>query len=290
MFRRYTSLADFLHRGRALLAEGPVAVILAEDLAEITSTLSYHAARGFARLILFAPEEATVPPMFGSLLARIDHAAPRDGDLPAIVTALLPAVAPGTWIYAGHNAEYLFHPFCETRSVAEMLAFHAEERRAAMLGYVVDLYAADLARHPDGIDLDAPCFDRTGYHAAERRGADGAVLDRQLDIRGGLRWRFEEHVPPHRRRIDRIPLFRARPDLRMNPDFTLSEPELNTYACRWHNSLTCAVASFRAAKALRANPSSRDAIADFRWWGSERFDWSSQQLLRAGLMECGQWF
>lgn len=290
MFRHYTSIADFLRRGQAALAEGPVAVILAEDLAEIPSTLAHHAARGFARLLLFAPAEAVVPPAFGSLLARIDHAAPFDGGLPAIVSALMPRVPPGTWIYAGHNAEYLFHPFCETRSVAEMLAFHAEERRGAMFGQVVDLYAADLAAHPDGIDLAAPCFDRTGYYAVERRAPDGAVADRQLDLHGGLRWRFDDHVPKGRRRIDRVPLFRARPGLRMNADFTLNDPELNTYACRWHNSLTCAVASFRAAKALRANPASREVIATFRWWGSERFEWSSAQLLRAGLMECDQWF
>ena len=290
MFRRYASLADFLHRGRAALTEGPVAVILAEDLAEIPSTLAHHAARGFARLLLFAPAEAEVPASFGALLARIDHAAPRDGGLPAIVSALMPAVPAGTWVYAGHNAEYLFRPFCETRSLGEMLDFHAGERRAAMLGQVVDLYAADLVAHPDGIDRAAPCFDRTGYYAVERRGPEGAALDRQLDLYGGLRWRFDDHVPEGRRRIDRIALFRARPRLRMNPDFTLNDAELNTYACRWHNSLTCAVVSFRAAKALRANPASREAIATFRWWGSERFDWSSDQLLKAGLMECGQWF
>ena len=32
----------------------------------------------------------------------------------------------------------------ESRSVVEMLAFHAEERRDAMLTYVIDLYAKDL--------------------------------------------------------------------------------------------------------------------------------------------------
>ena len=54
------------------------------------------------------------------------------------------AAAPGTWLYYCFNAEYLFFPFCETRTVGEMLTFHTEERRDAMLTYVVDLYAGDL--------------------------------------------------------------------------------------------------------------------------------------------------
>ena len=47
--------------------------------------------------------------------------------------AVIRAVPTGTWLYYGFNAEFLFYPFCETRSVGEMLAFHTEERRAAML-------------------------------------------------------------------------------------------------------------------------------------------------------------
>ena len=44
------------------------------------------------------------------------------------------------------------------------------------------------------------------------------------------------------------------------------------------------------AKALRTNPGSRDDISDFRWHKSERFNWSSMQLMELGLMEPGQWF
>ncbi|MFP4079841.1 MAG: TrmH family RNA methyltransferase, partial [Ectothiorhodospira sp.] len=66
-----------------------------------------------------------------------------EGAMQAAVNAVIGA-APGVWLYACYNAEYLFYPFCETRTVGEMLAFHAEERRDAMLAYVIDLYAADL--------------------------------------------------------------------------------------------------------------------------------------------------
>ncbi|MCR9150171.1 MAG: hypothetical protein NXH83_08350 [Rhodobacteraceae bacterium] len=287
---RHATLAQFLRSGDAARISGPVAVILAEDMVEIDTTLRHHLARGFRQILLFAPAEAPDPEGCGGDVIRVDHAAPRDGDLPAIVSAVLPRLPADTWVYAGHNAEYLFYPFCETRRVSEMLAFHAEERRRAMLAYVVDLYPADLAAHPDGVGLSAAQFDRMGYFATERPGPNGVPKDRQLDFHGGLRWRFEEHVPPNRRRIDRIALFRARPGLRMREDFTFDDEEMNTYACPWHNSLTCAVVSFRAAKALMANPASREAIDRFTWPGSETFAWSSRQLMQAGLMEPGQWF
>ena len=161
-----------------------------------------------------------------------------------------------------------------------------------MLTYVIDLYAGDLAAHPDGVALDDAWLDRKGYYALARKdpGNDWQPRDRQLDLFGGLRWRFEEHIPYAKRRIDRISLFRAKPGLKLLPDFTLSDEEMNTHSCRWHHNLTAAVCSFRTAKALRTNPGSRHAIPTFRWPNSVRFDWNSQQLMDLGLMEPGQWF
>ncbi|MEM7489578.1 MAG: hypothetical protein AAF390_10700, partial [Pseudomonadota bacterium] len=134
-------------------------------------------------------------------------------------------------------------------------------------------------------------LDESGYYALARWDDDaGAALDRQLDFFGGLRWRFEEHVPWEKRRIDRVALFRAEKGLRLLPGHVLSEPEMNTYACPWHHSMTASIASFRAAKALATNPGSRAAIPGFRWDGSIPFEWRAQQLMDLGLMEPGQWF
>lgn len=173
-----------------------------------------------------------------------------------------------------------------------MLRFHAEERRDAMLAYVVDLYAADLGRHPDAVSLQSPLMDRSGYYALARpdpaRG--GVPKDRQLDFFGGLRWRFEEHIPEDRRRIDRIALFRAAPGLELREGHLFNVEEYNTYACPWHNNLTAAICSFRTAKALKLNPGSTFDIPDFRWHNSTPFEWRSQQLMDLGLMEPGQWF
>ena len=134
-------------------------------------------------------------------------------------------------------------------------------------------------------------LDRSGYYALARTGANGHPLDRQLDFFGGLRWRFEEHVPKNKRRIDRVALFRSRSNgLVMQADGTFNEAEYNTYQCPWHHNLTCAVASFRTAKALTQNPGSRHAINSFRWRNSVPFEWSSRQLMDLGLIEPGQWF
>lgn len=270
------------------LGRGPVAVVLAEDEVEVASTLAHLARAGFGTRILAIEADVAPGLALDAGTIRVDVAdTPR---APEIVNAVARAV-PGRWVHYCFNAEYLFFPFCDHRRVGEMLAFHADERREAMPTHVVDLYARDLEAAPDGVAPDDACFDRLGYFAEPRWGGPEArALDRQLDLFGGLRWRYAEHVPKRQRRIDRIGLFRATPGATLRSDHTFNVPEMNTHACPWHRNLTAAVCSFRAAKALRRNPGSRHRIADFRWHGSEPFDWRPQRLMDLGLMEPGQWF
>ena len=288
---RFASLADFVAAPPPAFRRGPSAMIFAEDETEIDSTLRHHLNAGFASVVLFAPAGFAVAPTLARQVARVDYDLSQGLTLQEAVNAAIPA-AEGAWLYYCFNAEYLFFPFCETRGVQEMLAFHAEERRDAMLSYVIDLYAADLDQAPNAVSLDAPLLDKSGYYALAR--PDPAnhnhPKERQLDFYGGLRWRFEEHVPPARRRIDRISLFRARKGLTLQDDFTFDDEEYNTYACPWHNNLTAAICSFRAAKALKRNPGSTHDITSFRWHNSAAFTWNSQQLLDLGLIEPGQWF
>jgi hypothetical protein len=287
----FASPDDLLSRGAGLLARGPVALIFAEDAVEIASTVRHHAALGFAAIIVFLPDTLSPPDEVRDRAhwVRLDTHAPDA--VPATVNALIAAAPATTWFTYCYNAEYLFFPFCEHRSIGEMIAFHAEERRDAMLTYVIDLYARDLGRFPDAVDRDSAEIDRSGYYALARHdAATGLAKERQLDFFGGLRWRFEEHVPWERRRIDRIAIFRAKPGLRLRADHTFTDEEYNTYACPWHHNLTAALASFRTAKALRTNPGSRYDISSFHWHNSARFEWTSQQLLDLGLIEPGQWF
>ena len=287
----YPDLTTFLATAKAVLTKGPIAIIMAEDAIEVDTTIRHHLVAGFKAVLLLAPDEILITPDLTDKIHRITHNVHAEAALPDAVNRLIDAAA-GQWLYTCYNAEYLFFPFCEQRSIGEMLAFHAEERRDAILSYVIDLYAADLTAYPNAVSLETAHMDRTGYYALARTEAvkPHAPKDRQLDFFGGLRWRFEEHIAWSRRKIDRIALFRAKPGLRLRPDFTLTDEEMNTYACPWHNNITTAICSFRTAKALRANPGSRFAINTFRWQNSTEFQWQSQQLMDLGLMEPGQWF
>ena len=287
----YESLNEFLKSGAAVLARGPIAIVLVEDDVEVATTLRHHQQIGFKCVIALMPAVFDLPGDLRDTVHRINYDSSAEGAAFNAVNRIA-AAAPGQWIYYCYNAEYLFFPFCETRTVGEMLAFHTEERRGAMLTYVVDLYADDLSHFPDAVSLDHAHLDRSGYYALAR--PDPAnhnhPKERQLDFFGGLRWRFEEHIPEQRRKIDRIGIFRAKPGLMLREDHTLSDEEYNTYACPWHHNITAAICSFRTAKALKLNPGSRYDIPTFKWHNSAPFEWHSRQLLDLGLMEPGQWF
>lgn len=288
---RYPNLAALLAARSADLARGPLSVVMAEDEVEVNSTLAHQFKIGFRDVVLLAPQGIEIAPEHEARVHVVTHEVHAPGSLIAAINQVIDRL-PGTWIHYCYNAEYLFYPFLESRRVRELLTFHTEERREAMMTYVVDLYAGDLAAAPNAVSLSDAWLDRSGYYALARKDPEKNwdAKDRQLDFYGGLRWRFEEHIPWDRRKINRISLFRAKPGLRLLPDFTLSDEEMNTYACTWHHNLTAAVCSFRAAKALTTNPGSRDAVKTFRWRNSSQFDWQSQQLMSLGIIEPGQWF
>ncbi len=287
---QYETLDEFLKLGSPALARGPVALVFVEDEVEVDSTLRHHLDLGFRSVIAFTPQDIAPEPQLSERIYRVTGNYSQGANVFDTINRIIDA-APGVWMYYCFNAEYLYYPFCETRTIGEMLAFHGEERRDAMLSYVIDLYAGDLDAYPGAVSLDQAMLDRTGYYAQSRYDAENKrPFDRQLDFSGGLRWRFEEHVPYERRRIDRIAIFKSKPGLRIKPNHTFSDQEYNTYSCPWHHNLTASICSFRAAKALRRNPGSRNAITSFRWRNSVPFEWHSQQLLDLGLMEPGQWF
>ncbi|MCG7622112.1 hypothetical protein [Epibacterium sp. Ofav1-8] len=287
----YASLEDFLQTGKPLLRKGPVALIFIEDEVEIATTLRHHLNCGFKQVVALMPDAFALPPDVEALVHRVPYDCTPPEAVTNAVNKVIAAATPGCWLYYCYNAEYLFYPFCETRSVTEMLSFHMEERRAAMLTYVIDLYAGDLTAHPTAVSIEDACLDRSGYYAQGRKDpTTGEPRDRQLDFFGGIRWRHEEHIPEASRKIDRIALFRTDKGLVLQPDHTFNAQEYNTYACPWHHNLTAAICSFRAAKALKRNPGSTFDIKSFKWHNSAPFEWHSRQLLDLGLMEPGQWF
>ncbi|WP_299201984.1 hypothetical protein [uncultured Tateyamaria sp.] len=287
---QFDSLSNFIRDKDAVPQKGPIAVVVVEDDIEVDTTLRHHQQAGFKQVIAFMPKRFKLARDLSETLIRIDFDTSAPDALETAVNGVIVAVPAETWMYYCYNAEFLFHPFCETRSVGEMLTFHTEERRDAMLTYVVDLYADDLWSCPNAVSLDRAHLDRSGYYALARPDEKGHPKERQLNFYGGLRWRFEEHVPEVRRKIDRISLFKAKPGLKLRNDHTFNDEEYNTYACEWHHNLTAAICSFRTAKALKLNPGSTYDIETFKWHNSAPFEWHSRQLLDLGLMEPGQWF
>ncbi|KIC38369.1 hypothetical protein [Leisingera sp. ANG-M7] len=287
----YSSLKDFLKQGKPLLAKGPVALVFIEDETETATTLRHHLQCGFKVVVALMPDAFDLPPDVRAMVHRVPFDCGSEGAVTGAINAVIAAAEPGCWLYYCYNAEFLFYPFCETRGIGEMLAFHTEERRDAMLTYVIDLYAGDLDACPSAVSLEEAYLDKSGYYAQSRQDPEtGHPRERQLDFFGGVRWRFEEHIPAASRKIDRISLFRAKPGLQLRLDHTFNDQEYNTYACPWHHNLTAAVCSFRTAKALKRNPGSTFDIETFRWHNSAPFEWHSRQLLDLGLMEPGQWF
>lgn len=288
--QNFLSLKEYLGKSPKDISKGPLAIILVEDEIAVAETLVHHQKLGFRHILALSPEPIALPAESAGKVTNLHWQTRRPAAHVDAVNAVNQAVPAGTWIYYCFNAEFLFFPFSEYRSIGDMLAFHTEERRSAMLSYVIDLYTADLKKHSNAVSFDDAMFDYTGYYALARLDEQGNSKERQLNFFGGLRWRFEEHLAAERRRIDRISIFRSNKEARISADHRFNIEEYNTYACPWHNNLTAVIASFRVAKALMFNPGSRDDVSTFVWRNSHRFEWRSQQLMDAGLMEPGQWF
>ncbi|MGH1466476.1 MAG: hypothetical protein ACRBBQ_14070 [Cognatishimia sp.] len=287
----FTSFEQLQSSKDTLDPKGPLALIFVEDEVEVDSTLRHHIALGFKQVVAFMPKDFRMHYELEEDILRVDMENTTGKAMIDMVNKVA-QTQPGAWIYYCFNAEYLMYPFCESRTVGEMLSFHNEERRRGMLTYVVDLYAADLSMHKNAVSIEHAQIDKTGYYALGRDDPDNHnhPKERQLNFYGGLRWRYEEHVPRDKRKIDRISIFKATPGVSLKDDFTFTEEEFNTFACNWHNNITAAVCSFRTAKALKTNPGSTFDIPSFKWHNSVPFEWHSRQLLELGLMEPGQWF
>lgn len=277
-------LTTFLQREKLT---APIAVILAEDEVELDGTVRHHAALGFGTILVIGAVAQTAfqdledVHTFHADLNQLE-------DSVEILNQIIKAT-PTAWLYYCFNAEYLFFPYSEHRSIKDAIAFMEEERRTSVFTYTIDLYPENLSDHRAGVDLHTAHLDQNGYYGMDRY--DGPEkIERQPEIFGGLRWRFEEHIPWEKRRIDRIALFKTAPKLTIGADLRLSDPEMNTISCEWHNNLTMAIMSFRVAKTLMHNPGSAEAIDTFSWGGSSKFEWNATQLMELGFMEPGQWF
>jgi len=270
------------------LVKGPVGIIFAEDLTGLTSSIRHHARLGFNNLYVLKRQDLELPEGCDDLCHTIDIPDAFFSDVSPYINRLI-ALFPDRWIYYCFNAEYLHFPFCESRSISDLTDFVTAEKRSSVFSYTIDLYPDDLDKANDGFSLEDAYFDGAGYYALQRYIA-GKAQDRQLDICGGLKWRFEEHLPYEKRRLNRVALFKPEPGLEIDSLGYFNIPEYNTYSCPWHHNTTIAICSFRTAKSLKTNPGSTFEIGSFIWSKSIKFRWNSQQLMDHGFMEPGQWF
>ncbi len=270
------------------LVQGPVGIIFAEDLTGLSSSIRHHARLGFKNLFVLKRDDLDLPDSCSELCQEINIPDAFFSNISPFVNQLI-ALLPDRWIYYCFNAEYLHFPFCENRSIDDLTDFITEEKRNAVFSYTIDLYPDDLGKAKDGFSLEGAHFDGAGYYALQRF-VDGESQDRQLDIYGGLKWRYEEHLPYERRRLNRIALFKTVPGLKMDATGYFNDPEYNTFSCPWHHNATITICSFRTAKSLKTNPGSTFEIDSFIWSKSVKFRWNSQQLMDHGFMEPGQWF
>ena len=167
---QFPTLKTYLNWAKAHAPKGPFAFIFAQDYIELTHTVAHHIKLGFRQTVVLADVPFTRPADLPAEAAFISRAAKSSSDISPEMNAIISAL-PQQWIYCGYNGEYLFYPFCESRSIGEIIAFNTEERRKTIATTVVDLYAGHLGHSPHGVDVTNAYFDRLGYYAETRRDA-----------------------------------------------------------------------------------------------------------------------
>ncbi|MEM0922460.1 MAG: hypothetical protein AAGI13_05405 [Pseudomonadota bacterium] len=270
-------LGPFL-RSHALREAGVLAVLFCEESWLAAASLAHLRRRRPAHIIAIGQTEGLQPgPDLTAIEADLGNRRTR-----AEILNKLIAGREGGWIAWLSNGEILFYPWCETRTLGDLAQFLGDERRRILYSYAIDLYAPELPEGPDPTAAELH-FDRIAYHAFPGE-------DRRLSVFGGLGWRFEEMIPAEMQPIGRPTLFRATSGLEIQPDLSFADPAYRAVSAPWHHSPTGAVMTLRRSRRLLQAPGFGKVAGKLLWHGSERFNWSSAQLLDLGLIEPGQWF
>ena len=163
----FSTLKTYLTWAKAHAPKGPFAFIFAQDDIELTHTIAHHIKLGFSQTVVLADIPIARPEDLPAEVAFISRPAKSSSDISQEMNAIITAL-PQRWIYCGYNGEYLYSPFCETRSIGEIIAFTTEERRKTIPTTVVDLYAGHLGQAPMGWLSQAPIW--IGLDITQKRG------------------------------------------------------------------------------------------------------------------------
>ncbi len=269
-----------------------LALIFCVDHFVVQETIEHHLKIGFDHVILFTPT-------FNKLIANEKviqfeaEISSRDEAWKIICEHY--SKLRRNWIYWGLNGEYLYFPYCETRSIKDLAIFLTEERRNSAFGFIVDAYSRNINQDQHGISFDNTGIDTKNYFSLP---AEFDFLEdfeeeerkRFIEIHGGLKWRFIEHTSNDNTKVSSTIFFNLHNDFSIDENGLVIDKEYYSHSCAHHKSPTTAVVSFRTVIDLLHNPNSRAAVRNLNWVGTETFNWSSPQLLRLGFIETGQWF
>ena len=269
-------------KARPTLPGGVVAVLLCETRAQVAATAHRLQRQGACAILALGSEEETagLPELSIPVVRIAERPTQRSGW--TLLNALIDALSE-RWVLWLWNGESFVFPFGETRTLSDLTAFLSDERRRMLFTYALDLYAHDLPQgdaDPEDLDL---CFDRAGYHAFPRE-------EQTLRLFGGLGWRFAEFTPKEIQQIGRASLFRAERGVWLDRNYLFSVPEYQSVQCKWHHNPTAAMMTLRRPRKIMAHPRFHEVRGKLMWHGSQRFDWTSRQLLELGMIEPGQWF
>ncbi|MEM6932201.1 MAG: hypothetical protein AAF526_01310 [Pseudomonadota bacterium] len=274
------TLADFLASPTSrTLPDGVLTVLFCEDAAYVSATLDRALSQRPAHILCIGRTSGVEDHEHVTMIrADLADRFARDGIINRIIDRF-----DGRWIHWINNGDFFFYPWCESRSLGELAAFLADERRPILFSYGLDLYARELPAKNADPRLVEMWFDLRAYHAFPEE-------NRRLAIFGGLGWRFEELFLPAWRQIGRAALFRAEKGVHIGKDMVFEDDVYVSVSAPWHNSPTGAVMSLRRTRHLFASPEFVDVQERLFWPGSHKFEWTSAQLLDLGMIEPGQWF
>lgn len=274
----FDSVSAFI-KARPKLPGGVIAVLLCETPMQVVASAQRLETQG-ASVILAIGATADLPEL-GIPIVRIAEL-PTQRSAWLMLNALIDALA-DRWLLWLWNGEFFVFPFGETRTLNDLTAFLSDERRRSIFTYALDLYANDLPAANADPQSHILHFDRIGYHAFPKE-------EQVLRIYGGLGWRFAEFTPKEQHQIGRISLFRATKGVWMDRKYLFDDPEYGSVQCKWHHNPTAAMMTLRRARRIVAHPQFFEVRGKLTWAGTQRFDWTSQQLLELGMIEPGQWF
>lgn len=270
---------DAFVRSRPSMPDGAIAILLCETRMQVAVSARRLEEQGAAAIIAVGAttelDDITIP------VHRIAER-PAQRDAWKLLNKLI-ALLSGRWLLWLWNGEFFVFPYGERRALDDLTAFLSDERRPVAFTYALDLYAQDLpgpVEDPAEADL---YFDRIGYHAFPQE-------EHGLKLFGGLGWRFAEYAVQGMEQIGRSSLFLANRDVLLTRAYVFDLAEYNSVQCKWHHSPTAAMMTLRRSRRIMAHPQFHTVRGKLIWAGSERFDWTSRQLLELGMIEPGQWF